>query len=75
MDYLLDNGANINIKNTDGTTPLMIASTYNQFEIVKLLVQRSADINAKDNDGNTAIFYAEEYGNEEVVTFLRDQGA
>lgn len=53
----------------------MIASTYNQFEIVKLLVQRSADINAKDNDGNTAIFYAEEYGNEEVVTFLRDQGA
>lgn len=53
----------------------MIVSCYEQFEIVKLRVQRSADINAKADDGNSAISFAKEYGNEEVAVFLSKQGA
>ncbi|MGK7377601.1 ankyrin repeat domain-containing protein [Planococcus sp. 1R117A] len=45
--YLLDHGAEIDSAANDGVTPLIIASCYfysDQFETVKLLVQRGADI-------------------------------
>ena len=54
----LDNGADIEIKSNDDTTPLIIVSCYDQLETVKLLIERSAVINAKTDDGNTAFSYA-----------------
>lgn len=69
----MDNGADIEIKSNDDTSPLIIASCYDQLETVKLLMERSADINAKIEDGNTALSYAKEYGNEEVAFFQKSK--
>jgi len=57
--YLLDNGADINLTNSDGNTPLMCAAQHVSIDAVKLLCERGADVTVADNDGNTALELAE----------------
>lgn len=44
--YLLDGGANIELKDGNGYTPLFIAAIYNQEKCFELLLDRGADIKA-----------------------------
>jgi ankyrin repeat protein len=58
---LLDAGADVNISNRFGETPLMHASGKdfsNMGDIQLLLLEKGADTTAKDRDGNTALHYA-----------------
>ena len=48
VSFLLDRGADMNIKNNDGYTALMSAASKNNESIVTLLVDRGADINIKN---------------------------
>ena len=74
IEFLLENGADIEIKRNNGETLLIAASGYDdQLETVKLLVQRGADIQVKDNNGNTALFYALDYGVDDIARFLEEQ--
>ncbi len=57
MEYLLSQGADVNAKNDDGVTPLMLAATES-VDAVKLLVDAGANIDAQDNQGYTALYYA-----------------
>jgi len=43
MDVLIDLGADVNLKDSHGNTPLMIAATKNQTVIIKKLLDRGAD--------------------------------
>lgn len=52
---LLQNGADVNARNIDGETLLMIASRRKHDTIVVLLVNYGADVHAKDNDGLDAL--------------------
>lgn len=72
--YLLKKGADVNVKNDDGSTALMIASLYGNLEMVKYLIENGADINAKDNDGSTALIYASKWANLEEVEYLVKNG-
>jgi uncharacterized caspase-like protein len=80
---LLDKGANVNVKDGDGRTALMIAVRYGHTEIVKVLLDRRADVNAKDNDGWTAliwaigpvVWYGQGGGHIETIKMLLDRGA
>lgn len=45
---LIENGANVNIKDEDRKTPLMVAAFYNNPEVVRLLIDNGADVNVKD---------------------------
>jgi uncharacterized protein len=47
----------INTKNEDGKTALMIAIDRRQPEIVKLLIEKGADLNVQDKHGNTALTF------------------
>jgi hypothetical protein len=62
LSYLIDNGANVNIRSTDSTslgwTPLMIASQHNHVKVVSLLIERGALVNEKDKFGSTALMLA-----------------
>lgn len=56
INYLLDNGANINEPTVQGWTPLFIALRDGHAEAAKLLVYRQADLQAVTDLGATALF-------------------
>ena len=57
VQELLENGANPNVKDYDGSTPLMIATRKGETNMVKLLLDKGADINIQDSDGKNALIY------------------
>ncbi|WP_288686012.1 ankyrin repeat domain-containing protein, partial [uncultured Brachyspira sp.] len=72
-EYLINNGADINVTNEDGETPLMYASKVHNIKVIELLIQKGADVNAFDNYGNTALIYG--VNNLETVKLLVENGA
>ena len=71
---LLDSGANVNVRNDAGATPLMWA--VNSLEKTRLLLDRGADLNARSEDSRTALLIAAgQFGSRDVVKFLLDRGA
>lgn len=68
---LIVNGSNINVKDSEGFTPLMIASRIGNFEIVKFLVKNGADLNSLQ--GKTSLYFALE-NSEEMAMFLIKNG-
>jgi len=55
--------------------PLLLASCFNDVNIVKLLLDNGADINYVDNYGMNAKDYARKLGQKKVLKFLEEQGA
>ena len=72
-EFLINNGADINVKNNHGETPLMYASRVHNIKVVELLIQKNADINAFNNYGNTALMYG--VNNLVTVKLLVENGA
>lgn len=58
VEYLLANGAQIEARNEDGSTPLIWAASFAQTDILKLLIDRGARTNVRDKDGNTPLIAA-----------------
>ena len=56
-------------------SPLSVASAWNNYNAVKLLIRNGADVNQIDVDDNTALHYAAANGNVEIVKLLLDSGA
>jgi len=73
----ISNGADVNARTNEGTTPLMLAARYNQNpEMITTLLKAGADIKARDGDGSTALIYAARHTeNPEVITTLLGAGA
>ena len=58
---LIQDGADVNAKNKDGWTPLMIAVGNNPNpEVLKALLEAGADAKTKNNKDKTALDYARE---------------
>jgi ankyrin repeat protein len=55
---LLENGASIDARDQDGSTPLIAAAAYGEDDVVKLLLARGADIEAANGAGVTALIAA-----------------
>ncbi len=72
---ILDQGVDINAKNKEGETALMIASIEGRLKILELLVARGADLNVKDESGATALLYAAMGGSLDSIKFLIKKGA
>ena len=69
---LLDDGADINAPDPDGT-PLQWALFFNQTDVARLLLKRGADPNVKGWDG-TLLESAALNGNTEIVQLLLEHG-
>ncbi len=55
FDLLVKKGADINVKDSDGNTLLILASKSSNIAIVQLLIDSKVDVNAKNNEGKTAL--------------------
>ncbi|KAI9891703.1 MAG: hypothetical protein M1814_002453 [Vezdaea aestivalis] len=72
---LLENGADPEAKDGDGTTALHRAASNGHDAIVKLLLDKGADPEAKDIAGMTVLSQAASNGYEAIVKLLLDKGA
>ncbi|WP_020558748.1 ankyrin repeat domain-containing protein [Thiofilum flexile] len=55
LQFLVEQGADVNATAKDGTTPLMMSASYCYLEHTQILLQAGADPYRKDKDGRTAI--------------------
>jgi hypothetical protein len=67
---ILNRGAQIEERTTNGFTPLHIAANSGNFEIVRILVGLGADIFALNADGYSALDIAATHGYAEIENFL-----
>ena len=72
---LIEQGADVNARTTDGYTSTMIASKHGHTRIVIALYDRGADIHIRDKDGNTAPMIASKHGRATTAIALYDRGA
>jgi uncharacterized protein len=68
-------GIDINAKEEDGRTALLIAAEKGDVGMAALLADNGADVNARDVDGYTALMYAAYKGNLDLADFLLKHGA
>jgi ankyrin len=78
LKILLEKGANINVRNSEGATPLHQAAGGGSANIVKWLIENGAEVNALDNKLQTPLHCTATYAGykgEEVVKILLGNGA
>jgi ankyrin repeat protein len=68
-------GANVNVKDEDGFTPLHKASKEGNDAVVSLLLEKGGDIEAKTKDGWKPLHIACQNGHESIVSLLMEKGA
>ncbi|WP_192829056.1 ankyrin repeat domain-containing protein, partial [Brachyspira hyodysenteriae] len=74
-DVIAKKDIEMDFKNKDGYTPLMIASYKGNTDIVKLLLEYNASVDITNKDNYTALIYACIYGRADVVTILLEHKA
>jgi ankyrin repeat protein len=73
---LLERGADPNVQNIDGDTPLICATKYagGQSATVQVLVEGGTDLAIRDKEGKTALDYAKAQNQRDAVAMLEKSG-
>lgn len=72
---VLRRGDDINEKNYDGNTALMMAVVHGKTDSVRALIDSKAELNIKDKHGYTALRLAVRYDHKEIASLLIEKGA
>lgn len=75
LKLLINNNADIHIKDTGGRTCLHWAMRNENIEIAEILITEGAEIDIKDLEGVTPLQYAISRGKKDHVRFLVEKGA
>lgn len=81
INFLLEEGLDINYPTPDGWTPLFIAARDGQAEAAKLLIFRGADLNVQTDRGATALLmaltqpYPSEKVRQDLLIYMLKRGA
>ncbi|ETE56506.1 hypothetical protein L345_17783, partial [Ophiophagus hannah] len=70
-EFLLQNGANVNLRDAQGRGPLHHATLLGHTGQVCLFLKRGANQHARDEDGKDPLSVAIEAANADIVTLLR----
>jgi ankyrin repeat protein len=75
VEFLLNRGAEVNLKNNNGKTPLMVS--YENLEITRLLIAYGAKVNEQDNQGMSALMWiiVKRQPNINIIKFLLSKSA
>lgn len=72
---LIDAGADVNAVGMAGRTPLCVAVSHGNLEVVRLLLRKGAGVNAKSLRGQTPLIRAASGGPTEMLSAILDAGA
>ena len=75
VQCVVDEGANVDAKDSNENPMLYWAITGGNPEIVRILVDAGANVDAKDSNENPMLYWAITGGNPEIVRILVDAGA
>ncbi len=76
VKLLCESGVNLNVKNSDGTTALLSASSRGHYSTVEYLIKEAkADVKITDNVSHTALHKAAKSGHTDIVKLLCQSGA
>lgn len=75
LSYLLQKGANPNLSDKKGTTPLMLATQLGYVEGIETLTLKKAQVDQANRAGETALILAVQLRNAEAVRALLKAGA
>jgi hypothetical protein len=75
LEPILARGADINARNSEGATALMMAAYNGRLPMVRALIDHGADLNATREYGFTPLALAAFRGHTDVVRVLVEQGA
>jgi ankyrin repeat protein len=76
MRVLLERGADPNVQNGQGDTPLVCATKFagGKRETVQILIDAGTDLALSDHEGKTALDYAKAQGQRDAVVLLEKRG-
>jgi ankyrin repeat protein len=80
-EYLIEKGTDVNAKDPNGWSALMLAAMAGEAESVQSLIKAGADVNSKTNDGETPLQRAEKIQNAKlkdmtaIIDILKKAGA
>ncbi len=72
---LLQQGANINVTDAQGRTPVMIATYQHNTDMVKTLLQAGADVNIRDNNKANPLLHSAAMGWLDILRLAIDAHA
>jgi len=75
VDALIGHGADVNLAQAGGGTPLIRASHAGHLEIINALIEHGADVNAASQDGATPLMAACVSGDGRTAELLLSKGA
>lgn len=75
VDAWLSNKLDINTRDADGNTLLILMARHDTPEQLTYLLDRGADIDAENNQGETAFMYAAKSGNNDNLSLLAGRSA
>ena len=73
--FLFLKGADVNAKNENGSTPLILALDNGFKEVAELLIAKGVEVNIQNNNGDTALILAASWGHTEIVNSLLAKSA
>ncbi|MFC2132793.1 ankyrin repeat domain-containing protein [Bacteroidota bacterium] len=75
IKFMVENGADLQVKSSLGETYLHFAAHLNRTELIEYLINKGIDVNVKKNGNLTPLHIASVDGYIEVVKLLIDNGA
>ncbi|XP_046304841.1 fibronectin type 3 and ankyrin repeat domains protein 1 isoform X3 [Marmota monax] len=70
---LIEAGADVNVRDKDGKTPLMVAVLNNHEQLVELLLDKGADASVKNEFGKGVLEMARVFDRQNVVSLLEER--
>lgn len=75
MDFFFQHGADFNVKDRDGETPLIDAAQRENITVLNWLIRHHVNLNVRDKQGGTALGCAESWQCDTCVIMLKQAGA